>query len=132
MSLSTKELLLKNNSAYKQQYYIESIYLSYNLITRVIKQIIFEENLASGVAKQKLSEAIRIVKPVYDQNPLFTKKFKKSVFKSICEFNEEFKTISKELKYQYPELKLKNTAKKGLDVLVKMNTALIKLKSNNH
>lgn len=52
MSLSTKELLLKNNSAYKQQYYIESIYLSYNLITRVIKQIIFEENLASGVAKK--------------------------------------------------------------------------------
>ena len=101
-------------------------------MTRILKQIAAEEKLASSGAKMKLSELIKQIKAEYDKSPLFTKKLKKSIFRNICEFNSDFKLVSRELKYQYPELKLKHTAKKGLDVLVKLNTTLIKLKSNNH
>lgn len=132
MALSTKDILDKNKLAYKNQFYIESSFLSYSLMTRILKQIAAEEKLASSGAKMKLSELIKQIKAEYDKSPLFTKKLKKSIFRNICEFNSDFKLVSRELKYQYPELKLKHTAKKGLDVLVKLNTTLIKLKSNNH
>lgn len=132
MALSTKDILEKNKLAYKNQFYIESAYLSYSLMTRILKQISSEEKIVSKGGKMKLSELIKQIKSEYDKSPLFTKKLKKSVFNNICEFNSDFKLVSRELKYQYPELKLKHTAKKGLDVLVKLNTTLIKLKSNNH
>lgn len=132
MALTVKDLLQKNKLAFKQQYYIESVYLSYALITKVLKQIIVEEEIAGTTSRLKLAETLKIIKPKYTASPLFTKKLKKSVFNSICEFNTEFKTVNKELKYQYPEVKLKHLAKKGLNVLVHLNTTLIKLKSNNH
>lgn len=132
MALSTKDILDKNKLAYKNQFYIESTYLSYSLMTRILKQISVEEKITAASGKLKLSELIKQLKGEYDKSPLFTKKLKKSIFKNICEFNSDFKLVSRELKYQYPEIKLKHTAKKGLDVLVKLNTTLIKLKSNNH
>jgi len=132
MALTLKDLLQKNKTAYKQQYYIESVYLSNTLITKVLKQIVAEEKIQSSASRLKLSETLKLLKPKYTDSPFFTKKLKKSVFNSICEFNTEFKTVNKELKYQYPEVKLKHLAKKGLDVLVHLNTTLIKLKSNNH
>lgn len=132
MALTVKDLLEKNRKAYKEHYYIESAYLSYALITKVLKQIIVEEKIPGTTARLKLSETIKFIKPKYTASPLFTRKLKKSVFNSICEFNSEFKTVNKEMKYQYPEVKLKHLAKKGLDVLVNLNTTLIKLKSNNH
>lgn len=132
MAITVKDLLQKNRNAYKQHHYIESAYLSYALITKVLKQIITEEKIPGSTTRLKLSETIKLIKPRYIASPLFTKKLKKSIFNSICEFNSEFKIVNKEMKYQYPEVKLKHLSKKGLDVLVNLNTTLIKLKSNNH
>ncbi len=131
MALSTKDLLIKNQTAFKHNFYIESVYLSYSLINRELKHIIQKEKIAQSTHQMKLSDAIKQMKIVYEKNPLFTKKLKKSIFKGICEFNSEYKLVTKEMKYHYPEIQLKNCAKKGLDVLVKLNTSLIKLHFNS-
>lgn len=130
MSGNTELLVKKNKQAFNQHFYLESVFISYQLITRGVKQVMFLEKLAVSHQKYKLNDAIKIIKPLYNQNPLFTKKLKKSIFKDICEFNNEFKMLSKELKYQLPEAKIKTTAKKGMDVFIKLNTDLVKLKSN--
>jgi hypothetical protein len=130
MALTIIDLINKNKAAYKHQYYIESVSLSYTLITKVLKQIIIEEKLSTGVAKMKLSDCIKLLKPKYRVSPLFTKRLKKSVFKRIVEFNDEHKAIMKELKYQYPDIRLKNASKTGLNTIVLLNTTLIRIKSN--
>lgn len=130
MALSIKELIEKNKSAYKNQYYIESVNLSYGLITKALKQIISEEKISTGSTRLKLSDCIKILKQQYTSSLEFKKKLKKSVYKNICEFNADYKTVNKDLKYQYPELKLKHTSKRGIDIMVNLNTTLIKLRSN--
>jgi hypothetical protein len=130
MALGIKELVEKNKNAYKQQYYIESVNLSYGLITKALKQIITEEKLNTGTARMKLSDCIKIFKQHYSNSPVFKKKLKKNVYRNICEFNADYKLLSKELKYQYPELKLKHTSKRGIEIMVNLNTSLIKLRSN--
>lgn len=132
MALTIKELFEKNKKAYKQQFYLDSVFLSYNLILKTTKQICSDEGIKMGAGKLKLSDVNKHLKTHYIKTPLFTKKLKKSVFKELCLFNNEFKALSKELKYQYPEVKLKNAAKRGLDILVKLNTSLIKLQNNSH
>jgi len=132
MALTIKELFEKNKQAYKQQFYLDSVFLSYNLILKTAKQICSDEGINMGSSKLKLSDVNKHLKSHYAKSPMFTKKLKKSVFKDVCLFNDEFKALNKELKYQYPELKLKNAAKRGLDILVKLNTSLIKLKNNSH
>lgn len=132
MALTIKELFEKNKQAYKQQFYLDSVFLSYNLILKTTKQICSDEGIKTGAGKLKLSDVNKHLKAHYLKTPMFTKKLKKSVFKDVCLFNDEFKALSKELKYQYPEIKLKNAAKRGLDILVKLNTSLIKLKNNSH
>lgn len=130
MALSIKELIEKNKNAFKHQYYIESTNLSYGLITKALKQIISEEKLNTVVTRMKLSDCIKVFKQHYSTSPTFKKKLKKKVYKNICEFNEDYKMVTKELKYQYPELKLKHTSKRGIDIMVNLNTTLIKLRSN--
>jgi len=130
MALQIKDLINRNKSAYKHQYYIESVSLSYTLISKVLKQIIAEEKISNQASRLKLSDCLKLIKPQYDKNPLFTKRLKKSTYKRIAEFNQEHKIIMKELKYQYPDLKLRNASKKGLDTIVLLNTSLIKIKAN--
>ncbi|MBK7669127.1 MAG: hypothetical protein IPJ32_18360 [Sphingobacteriaceae bacterium] len=130
MALSIKELIEKNKNAYKHQYYIESVNLSYGLITKALKQIISEEKISTGAARMKLSDCIKIFKQHYTTSPIFKKKLKKTVYKNICEFNADYKLLSKELKYQYPELKLKHASKRGIEIMVNLNTSLIKIRSN--
>ncbi|HWY12764.1 MAG TPA: hypothetical protein VN026_15630 [Bacteroidia bacterium] len=130
MALSIKELIQKNRSAHKQHFYIESVYLSYNLIGKVLRQILMEEKILNKGGKAKLSAYIKTVKSHYTASPAFRRKMKKSVFKTINEFSVDFKTVNKELKYQYPELKLKATSQKGINALVLLHTSVVKLKSN--
>ena len=130
MALSIKELVEKNKNAYKQQYYIESVNLSYGLITKALKQIISEEKISAAGSRMKLSDCIKVFKGHYSKSPVFKKKLKKNVYKNICEFNADYKLLSKELKYQYPELKLKHTSKRGIEIMVNLNTSLIKIRSN--
>ncbi len=130
MALSIKDLIQKNRNAHKQHFYIESVYLSYNLIGKVLRQTLTEEKIVLSKGKAKLSEYIKAAKIHHATSPAFTRKLKKSVLKSINEFNTDFKMVNKELKYQYPEMKLKATSQKGINTLVLLHTSLIKLKSN--
>ena len=66
----------------------------------------------------------------YKSSPTFTRKLKKSILNAVSDFNNDFKMVNKELKYQYPELKLKGASQKGINALVLLHTSLIKLKSN--
>lgn len=130
MALSIKELIEKNKTAYQHHYYIESVNLSYGLITKALKQIITEEKIATGSPRMKLSDCIKVFKAHYTKSPVFKKKLKKNVYRNICEFNNDFKAVNKELKYQYPEVKLKHTSKRGLEIMVNLNTTLVKIRSN--
>lgn len=130
MALSIKELIEKNKNAYKDQYYIESVNLSYGLITKALRQIISEEKIGSEVSRMKLSDCIKIFKQHYNTSPEFKKKLKKNVYRNICEFNADYKLLNKELKFQYPEVKLKNTSKRGMEIMVNLNTSLVKIRSN--
>lgn len=130
MALSIKQLIEKNKTAYKHQYYIESVNLSYGLITKALKQIISEEKIPLQSTRVKLSDCIKVFKQHYSNSPAFKRKLKKTVYKNICEFNADYKSLSKDLKYNYPELKLKHASKRGMDIMVNLNTSLIKLRSN--
>ncbi len=130
MALSIKELVEKNKSANKHQYYIESVNLSYGLITKALKQIITEEKIPIATTRVKLSDCIKVFKQHYAKSPTFKMKLKKAVYKNICEFNTDYKSLNKELKYNYPEVKLRHTSKRGIDIMVNLNTTLIKLRSN--
>jgi len=130
MALSIKELIEKNRNAHKQHFYIESVYLSYNLIGKILRQALTEERIKPVKTKAKLTDYIKTAKALYNKSPVFTKKIKRSVLKSVNDFNSEFKTVNKELKYQYPELKLKAASQKGINTLVLLHTSLIKLKSD--
>src|SRR5688572_19516369 len=118
MALTIKQLIEKNKLAYKSQFYIESIYISRTLTTRALKQIISDEDIAIKQQKVKLGDCIKILKSRYQQSPLLSKKLKRSVYKDICSFNSDYKLLSKELKYQFPDTKLKHTAKRGIDIIV--------------
>lgn len=130
MALSIKELIEKNKKAFSQHFYIESAYLSQALITKALKQIAKEENVQLGVVKPKLSDCIKALKQEYKKTPAFKSKLKKALYNNICEFNRDYKSANKELKYQYPELKLKHTAKRGIEIVALLHTTLIKLKAN--
>lgn len=132
MALTIKELIQKNKIAHHQHFYIESVYLSYNLLSKVLRRFVKEEKLIRSSDRVKLADHIKVIKTHYASSPSFAKKLKRSTFKSICDFNKEFRTINKELKYSYPELKLKNASQKGIDALVLLNTSLIKLQSNKN
>lgn len=132
MALTIKDLIQKNKTAHKQHFYIESVYLSYNLLGKVLRQVLLEEKVLGTKGKAKLSDYIKRVKAHYVVSPTFNRKIKKSVFKTISDFNSDFKTVNKELKYQYPEVKLKSTSQKGINALVLLHTSIIKLKSNRN
>jgi hypothetical protein len=130
MALSIKDLIQKNRSAHKQHYYIESVYLSYNLIGKVLRQALTEEKIMNTNSKAKLSKYIEVAKVHSATSPAFSRIIKKSVLNCINDFNHDFKTINKQLKYQYPELKLKVASQKGINALVLLHTSVAKLKSN--
>jgi hypothetical protein len=129
MSLRIKDLVQKNKAAYDKHFYIESVNLSYILIVAALRSIIKGEKL-NLKAQPKLSECIKVMKSHYTKAPLFKNKLKKSAFKNIMDFNADYKEVMKAIRYQYPDVKLKTAAKKGIHNIVMLNTTLIKLRSN--
>ncbi len=125
-----KQLVDKNKKAYDSQFYVESISLSYILIIRALRQITKEEKINIHSAQAKLNEFTKRLKAHYNKKPLFKKKLKKDIYRHIVQFSSDYKLVTKELKFQYPEIKLKNTAKSGIQIIIKLNTTLIKLKNN--
>ena len=131
LSMATiKQLIDKNKSALERQYYIECISLSYILIVKALKQVIKEERILVKNPQPKLNNYVKILKAHFQKNPIFKKKLKKNVYRQIAAFSENHKVVMRELKYQYPEVKLKNLAKNGINIIIQLNTTLVKLKSN--
>lgn len=57
-------------------------------------------------------------------------KLPKKVIKEIELFISLYKTINQELKFQYPEKKIIETAQLGINCIVILNTGLVKIKNN--
>lgn len=132
MSPIFQKLIDKNKEAMKSHFYIESMYLSHILINKSLKQIIKEEKPDfSTTGTYKLAELIKELETLYIESPNIKKKFKKSAFKEVKLFNDHFKSIVKELKFQYPETKIKNISQLGFKVLTMLNTSMVKNRQNN-
>jgi hypothetical protein len=125
-----KNLIDRNKKAYENHFYIEATNLSYLLIAKALKQITKEERINILFNPAKLNDYIKALKIQYNKAPLFKKKLKKTIYRQIVEFNSEYKLVIKELKFQYPEIKILNTAKRGINIVIQLNTTLIKLKAN--
>lgn len=131
MAITVKYLIDKNKTSFDNGYFIESINLSYILLNKALKQIVKDE-LKQELIEQKIktSNLIRYIKKEFVSNPALKTKLSKKVVKDIELFIDLYKTILKELKYQYPEKKIIDTAQLGINCIVILNTSLIKIKNN--
>lgn len=131
MAITIKQLIDKNKSAYDAAFFTESINLSYVLINKALKQIV-KEDLKLQLLDQKIktSNLISLIKKNTAENPLLKKKVSNKLIKDLKLFVSLYKTIAKELKFQYPEKKIADSAKLGIDCIVILNTTLVKIKNN--
>lgn len=131
MAVTIKQLIDKNKKAFDSGYFIESINLSYILINKALKQIV-KDDLKQEVIEQKIktTNLISHIKEELTINPALKTKVSKKVIKDIQLFSALYKAISKELKYQYPEKKITETAQLGINCIVILNTSLVKIKNN--
>ncbi|MDF2447578.1 MAG: hypothetical protein K0R26_82 [Bacteroidota bacterium] len=131
MATTIKQLIDKNKQAFDNRYFIESLHLSYVLLNKASRQIIKDDlkplNLENRI---KLPALIGHIKKEYLNNPTIKPKFPKKVVKDIELFIDLYKSINKEIKYQYPEKKITDTAQLGINCLVILNTSLLKIKNN--
>lgn len=112
-------------------YFIESMHLSHVLINKALKQVIKEEYEKFKInGKYKMSQLTKVLEEAYAVNPGIKKKLKKNVFNEMMLFNEHFKEVSKELKFQYPENKIKATASLGIRVTAMLNATLSRIRNN--
>lgn len=131
MAVTIKQLIDKNKHAFDQGFYIESINLSYILVNKALKQIV-KEDLKQEVLDQKIktSSLISCIKKELTANIVLKKKISKKVLKDIELFSGLYKEINKELKFQYPEKKISETSRLGINCIVILNTNLVKIKNN--
>lgn len=131
MAITIKQLLDKNKSSFDSGFYIETLSLSYILINKALKQIV-KEDLKLQVIDQKIKTGnlVSIIKENIDTNPILKKKVSKKLIKDIKLFSDLYKSIHKELKYQYPEKKIQDSAKLGIDCIIILNTCLVKIKNS--
>jgi hypothetical protein len=131
MAVTIKQLIEKNKKAFDNSYFIESINLSYILINKALKQIV-KDDLMQEVIDQKIktSNLITHIKKELLNNPTLKTKVSKKVIKDIELFIDLYKSIGKELKYQYPEKKITETAQLGINCIIILNTSLVKIKNN--
>lgn len=131
MAITIKQLLDKNKSSFDNGFFIETLSLSYILINKALKQIV-KEDLKLQVIDQKIKTGnlISLIKKNIDTNPVLKKKVSKKVIKDIKLFSDLYKSIHKELKFQYPEKKIQDSAKLGIDCIIILNTCLVKIKNN--
>lgn len=131
MAVTIKQLIDKNKKAFDNAYLIESINLSYILINKALKQIVKDELLQKIIEnKIKISNLISHIKKELINNPALKTKVSKKVIKDIELFIFLYKAINKELKYQYPEKKIEDAAKLGINCIIILNTSLVKIKNN--
>ncbi len=132
MATTIKHLINKNKQAFDNDYFIESIHLSYILINKALKQIVKDELKQELIdQKIKISTLLSCIKKEHQVNPNLKTKLSKKVTKDIELFVLLFKLIHKELKYQFPEKKILETAQLGINCVVILNTSLIKIKNNS-
>lgn len=131
MATTIKHLIDRNKLAFDNSYFIESLHLSYVLLNKASKQIVKDElKQATLENKIKFSSLIGHIKKEYVSNPNLKTKLSKKVVKDIELFINLYKSINKEIKYQYPEKKITETAQLGINCLVILNTSLLKIKNN--
>ena len=131
MATTIKQLLDKNKKAFDNAYYVETLSLSYILINKALKQIIKDELPQEIIdQKTKTSSLIKFIKKEIISNPTIKTKLTKKVIKDMELFITLYKAIGKELKYQYPEKKISDTAHLGINCIVILNTSLVKIKNN--
>jgi len=131
MATTIKQLIDKNKNAFDNKYFIESLNLSFVSINKALKQIIKDELKQETIEiKIKTSNLIHHIKKEFLTNPLLKTKLSKKVIKDIELFIDLHKSINKELKYQYPEKKINETAQLGINCIIILNTSLLKIKNN--
>lgn len=132
MAATIKLLMNNNKKAFDSHYYIESMHLSLILINKALKQIVKDE-LKQELVDQKIktSNLLSFIKKEHQINPDLKTKLSKKVIKDIALFLSLYKSIHKELKYQFPERKIFETAQLGINCIVILNTSLIKIKNNS-
>lgn len=131
MATTIKHLIDKNKTAFDSNHFIESINLSYILINKALKQIVKDDlNQETIEQKIKTSNLITHIKKEFISNPGLKIKLSKKVVKDIELFIQLYKSISKELKFQYPEKKITETSQLGINCIVILNTSLVKIKNN--
>lgn len=131
MTYTIKQIIDKNKKAFDSGYFIESINLSYILINKALKQVVtddFKEDIVNP--KIKTNILIKHIREVLNHNDVLKTKISKRSLKDISQFISLYKSISKELKYQYPEKKIADTATLGINCVIVLNTSLIKIKNN--
>ena len=125
MATTIKQLMDKNKKAFDNNYFIESISLSYILINKGLKQIAKDELKQEFIEnKIKTSNLIAHIKKELNVRPSLKTKLSKKTIKDIVLFTSLYKAISKELK------KIFETAQLGINCIVILNTNLIKIKNN--
>lgn len=132
MALTIKQLIEKNKKAFDSSHLIESINLSYILINKALKQIVkddFKHDVIDN--KIKTSILIKFIKKHLKANPEIKIKLSGKIIKEIELFIELYKSINKELKYQYPEKKIAETAQHGINCIVILNNSLVKIKNSS-
>lgn len=132
MALTIKQLIEKNKKAFDSNHLIESINLSYILLNKALKQIVKDDFRHEVIdAKIKTTLLIKFIKKQLKANPEIKIKLNGKAIKDIELFIDLYKSINKELKYQYPEKKIAETAQHGINCIVILNTSLVKIKNNN-
>lgn len=131
MPVTIKQLIDKDKKAFDNNYYIESICLSYVLINKALKQIVKDDLKQEIITpKIKTQNLITHIKNELISSPSLKTKVSKKLIKDIELFIDLYKSISKELKYQYPEKKITETAQLGINCIIILNTSLVKIKNN--
>ena len=131
MAVTIKQLIEKNKKSFDNSYFIESINLSYILINKALKQIVKEELHQEVIDnKIKTSNLISHIKKEFLSNPNLKTKLSKKVLKDIELFIQLYKSIFRELKFQYPEKKITETSQLGINCIIILNTSLVKIKNN--
>ncbi len=131
MAVTITSLIQKNKKSFDEEFLIESLCLSYILINKALKQII-KNDLQEDVMNQKTKTSYLIthIKKEILSNPNIKASISKKAIKDIVLFISLYKEIFKELKFQYPEKKIKVTAQLGINCISMLNTSLVKIKNN--
>ena len=95
------------------------IFITHSLIKKIF-----------NLHKIKTSNLINHIKKEFVSNPAVKTKISKKAIKDIELFVDLYKSIGRELKYQYPEKKITETSQLGINCIVVLNTSLVKIKNN--